>query len=177
MFESAPSRFGAFVSLDLEAEYRRYGPMVLRRCRYLLRDEARAQDALHDVFVGLLRANANRNYSGESTSNLLRRIATNVCLNRIRAEKLRTPATTDDAVLTVIASHEDLEARGVAAAVLRKLFARELPSTAHLAVLHFVEGLTLEEVASEVGLSVSGVRKRLRNLKARLASLEKDASP
>ena len=35
-----------------------------------------------------------------------------------------------------------------------------------MAVLHFVDGLTLEQVAHECGFSVSGVRKRLRALRA-----------
>jgi RNA polymerase sigma-70 factor (ECF subfamily) len=34
-----------------------------------------------------------------------------------------------------------------------------------MAVLHYVDGLTLEQAASETGLSVSGVRKRLRRLR------------
>jgi RNA polymerase sigma-70 factor, ECF subfamily len=34
-----------------------------------------------------------------------------------------------------------------------------------MAVLHYVDGLSLEQVADEVGLSVSGVRKRLRKLR------------
>ncbi|MFH1574116.1 MAG: sigma-70 family RNA polymerase sigma factor, partial [Acidobacteriota bacterium] len=33
------------------------------------------------------------------------------------------------------------------------------------------DGLTLEQVASEVGLSVSGVRKRLRNLRHTLVEM------
>ena len=41
-----------------------------------------------------------------------------------------------------------------------------------MATLHFVDGLTLEEVAGEVGMSVSGVRKRLRALRATLVELE-----
>ncbi|MEZ4449986.1 MAG: winged helix-turn-helix transcriptional regulator [Nannocystaceae bacterium] len=45
-------------------------------------------------------------------------------------------------------------------------------STATIAVLHLHDGLTFEEVAEVVGLSVSGVRKRLRKLKATLADLE-----
>jgi len=49
---------------------------------------------------------------------------------------------------------------------------REQASTRTIAVMHLVDGLTLEEVAREVGLSVSGVRKRLRTLKARVAELE-----
>jgi RNA polymerase sigma-70 factor (ECF subfamily) len=38
--------------------------------------------------------------------------------------------------------------------------------------LHLLDGLTLEEVAQEVGLSVSGVRKRLRTLRAHVEALE-----
>ena len=40
--------------LDIEALYERCGPMVLRRCRFLLRDEDQALDTTHDVFVQLL---------------------------------------------------------------------------------------------------------------------------
>ncbi len=55
---------------------------------------------------------------------------------------------------------------------LRNAFRSELQSTRVMAVLHHVDGLTLEQVAREVGLSVSGVRKRLRGLRARLEALE-----
>ena len=41
-----------------------------------------------------------------------------------------------------------------------------------MAVLHYVDGMTLEEVARHVGLSVSGVRKRLRILRERTQELE-----
>ena len=39
-------------------------------------------------------------------------------------------------------------------------------------MLHLHDGMTLEEVAKEVGLSVSGVRKALRKLHERLRELE-----
>jgi len=39
-----------------------------------------------------------------------------------------------------------------------------------------VDGMTLNEVAREAGLSVSGVRKRLRGLRGRLAELQEDLS-
>jgi RNA polymerase sigma-70 factor (ECF subfamily) len=41
-----------------------------------------------------------------------------------------------------------------------------------MAVMHYVDGMTYEEVAREVGLSVSGVRKRLRTLKAHVRDLD-----
>ena len=40
-----------------------------------------------------------------------------------------------------------------------------------MAILHYVDGMTLQEVADEVGMSVSGVRKRLRGLRAELHEL------
>ena len=43
------------MALDVEGTYLRYGPLVLRRCRTLLRNDAKAQDAMQDVFVNLLR--------------------------------------------------------------------------------------------------------------------------
>ena len=41
-----------------------------------------------------------------------------------------------------------------------------------MAVMHLLDGLTLEEVAAETGLSVSGVRKRLRTLRSNVRELE-----
>ena len=49
---------------------------------------------------------------------------------------------------------------------------RQQASTREMAVMHLVDGLTLDEVAVEVGLSVSGVRKRLRVLKEHVSQLE-----
>ena len=42
------------MSLDVATCYAQHGPMVLRRCRRLLGDEARAVDAMQDTFVRLL---------------------------------------------------------------------------------------------------------------------------
>lgn len=39
------------MALDIETFYERYGPMVMRRCRALLRDEAKAQDG-RDLDLG-----------------------------------------------------------------------------------------------------------------------------
>ncbi len=169
---AAPGGTCARVSLDVDALYRRYGPMVLRRCRFLLRDEDRAVDAMHDVFVNLLNGQHALQLEGGGAS-LLHRIATNVCLNRLRSQRRRQESAEDEheALLMEIASLDDLEGRTAAGAVLDRLFGREPESTRTMAVLHLVDGMTLEETAREVGLSVSGVRKRLRGLRERLGEL------
>lgn len=157
------------MSVDTAGEYRRYGPMVLRRCRALLRDEESAVDAMHDVFVQLLR-HGDRLDLGRPAS-LLLRIATNVCLNRLRSTR-RRPYDAVDARALAIAAAVHPEGSWLARLHLRDAFRSELHSTRLMAVLHHVDGLTLDEVAREVGLSVSGVRKRLRGLRARLEALE-----
>jgi RNA polymerase sigma factor (sigma-70 family) len=157
------------VAVDVEALYRRYGPLVLRRCRRLLRDEAQAVDAMQDVFVLVVR-NQQR-LDAQAPSSLLYRLATNVCLNRLRG-KSRAPVDADDEVVLRIAASLDVEARAQAASVLKRLFSEAPETSATIAVLHLLDGLTHEEVAQQVGLSVSGVRKRLRRLTEALAAME-----
>ncbi|MCB9680201.1 MAG: sigma-70 family RNA polymerase sigma factor [Alphaproteobacteria bacterium] len=154
---------------DVAAWYRTHGPMVLRRCRALLKDEELARDAMQEVFVQVVRR--GQRLHDTAPSSLLYRMATNTCLNVLRTRR-RHPEHPDDDLLLRLATFDDAEERTVARTLLDRLFAREQPSTAVMAVLHYVDGLTLEETAQEVGLSVSGVRKRLRTLRAHLDGLE-----
>lgn len=143
--------------------------MVLRRCRRLLGDEQTARDAMHDVFVQVLgRADE---LEDQAPSSLLFRIATNVCLNRIRTRR-RRPEDGDPELLVQIAEETDPAARSAARAALDVLFRHEPEDTALIAVLHLHDRMTLEEVAAEVGMSVSGVRKRLHKLRMKLHALE-----
>jgi len=166
------------LALDVESHYLRYGPMVLRRCRTLLRDPGKAEDAMQDVFVSLIRHEDR--LRDEAPGALLLRVATNVCLNRMRGERRRPEDAhdDDDLALRIAQADEpggDAESQALARNILGKLFGANDPlaaSTRSLAFMHLVDGMTLEEVARESRLSVSGVRKRLRGLKGRLAELE-----
>jgi RNA polymerase sigma-70 factor (ECF subfamily) len=160
--------------VDPEAYYLRYGPMVLRRCRSLLRDDDRARDAMHDVFVNVLR---HRDRLEDSApSRLLYRIATNVCLNLIRSAR-RRPEVAGDALDEQVSPGADPESTAVSRALLARLFGGELESTAMLAILHYQDGMSLNEVAREVGLSASGVRRRLLGLRERLPALASGVTP
>ncbi len=149
------------MDIDIEEYYRRYGPMVLRRCRHLLGDEDRALDAMQDVFVRLI-VNV-KSLKGSYPSGLLYRMATNVCLNIIRDDR-RKAVVPGDEVLDRIARHDDAGDALLLSDLLDRLFGNEMASSREIALLYYVDGLTLEEVSREVGLSVSGVRKRLRKI-------------
>ena len=158
----------AAVPVDSNTYYCTYSPMVLRRCQRLLGDSASARDAMHDVFVQVL-SHADQ-LSDQAPSSLLFRIATNVCLNKLRS-KQRRPEDSDD-LLFEIAEQTDPSARNAARAMLDTLFRHEPDTTALIAVLHLHDHMTLQEVAAEVGMSVSGVRKRLEKLRTKLHALE-----
>jgi RNA polymerase sigma-70 factor (ECF subfamily) len=156
-------------SMDVEKLYERYGPMVMRRCRRLLADESEALDATQDVFVRLCQA--GERVRMKHPSSFLYVTATNVCLNRIR-DRARHGETGDDRLLHGIATMDHTEERVGALSTLTRLFRQSPQSSRTIAILHYVDGLTLEETAREIGMSVSGVRKRLRALRETLARIE-----
>ena len=80
------------MAVDIDSLYRSHGPMVLRRCRRLLREEAKAVDAMHDVFVEILRRKDS--LDARSPAGLLLTTATHVCLNRLRTLRRESRART-----------------------------------------------------------------------------------
>lgn len=119
-------------------------------------------DVCQDVFVRVLERRAWLNVTYPSS--LLFRMATNLSLNRIR-DKRRAALPVDNDLLDTIACADETAERSLASALLDRVFGRHPESSRTMAVLHHIDGLTLEEVARETGFSISGVRKRLRALK------------
>lgn len=214
------------MEIDIAAYYEQYGPMVLRRCKFLLKDEERALDAMQEVFVKLLE-NHHR-LAGTYPSSLLYRIATNVCLNMLRS-KSRSRTDYNPDLVEAAAGHDDVAGRAEAQDFLERLFAAEeagrgaprgrpnggrrdvspprdagtpdadgsswgdhgpgsigaaeppgkenlrspaAVSTREIAIMYYLDSMTYDEVARETGLSVSGIRKRLRTLKQTAKRLE-----
>jgi RNA polymerase sigma-70 factor (ECF subfamily) len=150
--------------------YEAYAPMVYRRAMMLLRDVTEAEDMVQNVFLRVFERWDSLDVS--QPSSLLWNTATRLCLNRIRDKKRRGLDCDTSELLLSIACADDDEGEKDARGILAKLFSREPESSRTIAVLHFVDGMTLEETAREVGLSVSGVRKRLRGLQAKVKNLE-----
>lgn len=126
---------------------------------------------MQDVFVQILRRRDTIEDRG--LGGLLHVTATNVCLNRLRGRQ-RKPHTAVGDLLERIADSSAESAQFEARHLLRGAFAREPASSGVIAVLHLSDGLTLEQTAKMVGMSVSGVRHRLRSLKATLQELRDD---
>ncbi len=139
--------------------YTRYGASVYARCRYLLKDEARAEDALQDVFARALQ-NLHAFRAEASPATWLMKIATHHCLNVLRAERAPWRALFQRAEEARPEGHggEDTHVRRDALVKLLGRFDMETQA----AVVHFhVDEMTLQEVAALLGRSVPTIRKRL----------------
>jgi len=151
--------------IDIESFYIRYGPMVLRRCRRMLKNEQSAHDAMHEVFLKVL-SNQSR-LTGKYPSALLYRIATNVCLNRIRNEKKHSLNEYLDILHNTSFFHSqdtDIPAQKLLAYILEK----EKDTPRQIAVMYFLTGMTIKEIAETIKLSISGVHKHLGKLRRKI---------
>ena len=152
------------MKINVEQFYTKYGPMVLRRCRALLKNEELALDAMQEVFVKVLQKSDV--LDDRAPSSLLYTIATNICLNELRKNRGRF-VNDGNEMLEMIAGSENHEEVVLTGHFLEQLFANEKETTKTMAVLHYVDGYTLEQTATMMEMSVSGVRKRLRGLRER----------
>jgi RNA polymerase sigma-70 factor (ECF subfamily) len=137
--------------------YRKYGPVVYRRCLKLLRDPAEAQDAAQEVFVRALTHLDGLRYG--SPLPWLYEIATRHCLNRLRDAGRRSalqargcghPLPIDPQV-----AFADRDQAG-------RILAQCDETTARIVVHHLLDGMTQEEVATAVGLSRRTVGVKLQ---------------
>jgi RNA polymerase sigma-70 factor (ECF subfamily) len=152
----------ATTGIDVDALYRRFGPMVLRRCKDLLGDDDAAADAMQETFVRVLRSRMT--LRADYPSSLLYRIATNVSLNMMRSAR-RRPVVKDNQLIDIAAGRDNVEAQVLDAALVEQIFHGVKESTRQAARIHYLECATLEETAERVGMSISGVRKRLDSLR------------
>ena len=144
--------------------YSTYGGNVYGRCRYLLKDATKAEDAMQEVFARAL-TYAEEFRAESSPLAWLMKIATHHCLNHLRAERApwrRWFEQDSRARPEGEGGEQKMEAREL----VRSLLSRVDLETQAAVVHYWVDGMTLEEVAALVGRSVPTVRKRLERFAA-----------
>ena len=139
--------------------------MVYRRCLRLLGNESRAEEAMQDVFVKAWQAEATL-LQHPNPGAFLYRVATHQSLNLIRASK-RRPETADSEFLSEVADLQSETREPTDRLLATALLENEEVSTRLMVVYHYVDGMTLEELADEFGMSISGIRKRLAKFKTK----------
>ena len=145
---------------ELARLYEAVVPAIHRRALSLLRDEQEAWDVVQEVFRKLVED--PRAYRGDAAPlHYCYRIATHLCLNRLRALRVRKQA---EATQRLDEAHEpaSVEARNLVVGLLDRLDARDL----EIATLHFFDQLTQEEIAEVVGHTRKTVGLALQRVRA-----------
>jgi RNA polymerase sigma-70 factor (ECF subfamily) len=126
-------------------------------------------DVAQDVFVNLMRFRDRLKH--QAPSSLLYTMATNLSLNYLRKRNRedRHLSIGEDFELSVKdRSFEGIDVQDL----LDRIFEEHDEKTRDIAVFHYVDRMSLEETAQEVGMSVSGIRKRLRKLRSESLSMK-----
>jgi RNA polymerase sigma-70 factor, ECF subfamily len=143
---------------------------VLRRCQLLLRDRAEAEDVLHEVFLRAMRYGGDFP-DGDVPLAWLYRVAERCCFSRMEKRTREPVAEAEDLAGQV--GDTGGPGRQEASVKVARFLDRLEPSLRHLAVLYFVDDLTQEEAAQELGWSRRTVGKKLKLLEAKALEFQR----
>ncbi|MDJ0840555.1 MAG: RNA polymerase sigma factor [Acidobacteriota bacterium] len=145
-----------------EALYREYAPAMMRTARRMLHSREDAEDALQQAFLKLHRSLGNFRFNAKF-STFAYRIMMNVCLDMIDKSKRQVEQTAMEA-----GPEPRVAPRGLLRLKLEQAVG-ELPERMRgVFVLFAVEGLSQQEIADIMDISVGTVKAQIFQAKARL---------
>lgn len=152
-------------SLDVEALYRRYGDMVLGRCRSLLGNDADAQETTQEIFLKLFRYRDGFRGDASPTTYLFK-VTTTTCLNKLRSRRRRPEDPVED--FPTVPYDDSNEASLEVRDIVQRVLATADPITQACVLYHFIDGMTYDEIGELVELSGAAVRKRVAKFRTSL---------
>lgn len=158
--------------LDPQAAYRAWGAALVRKADRILRSREDAVDVVHALFVDLI-----PRWSPAVDLPYLYRAVTNRCLNLVRDRATRARLLAREPQSAAPVGRVRLDDHVVGVALLGALADRL--DDAHLEVLvcRFVDDLTQEEIAAQLGLSRKTIGKRLDAIRSAVAALDREPPP
>ena len=131
-----------------------YYEEILRYCRFRLRDDFQAEDAVQETFLKVFRYFNNYHHRGKFRA-FLYKVASNVCIDmskKKRWDSIPPDTAQEDAGMVQTEEHEDF---------LRII--NELPpELAEIVFLRYSQELKLREIAGLTGTPLRTVQSRLR---------------
>lgn len=153
-----------------EILYTRYVSKVYRRCLSLTRDDAKAQDFTHDIFLRVMASLGNfKERSAFST--WLYSISYNYCMDQLRlANRTATVAIQEDMAYT-LTDVEDTELMDYQLHHLKEALATISPDEIVFLRLKYEDGLDIKEIARQFNLKDSAVKMRLKRTRDKIRRL------
>lgn len=151
---------------NIEAVYQKYADMLYRVAFSELQSDMDAQDAVQDVFIKFMSANPEFKDSEHERAWFLR-VTVNRCHDMLRSRKVRLKLHVESEVEPV---NPASKARQELFEVLHSI-PEKYRSTV---ILHCLEGLSLQDTANVLGISLSAAKMRLKRARDTLNEEGKD---
>jgi RNA polymerase sigma-70 factor (ECF subfamily) len=142
--------------------YRRYGAFLRRRCLTLLRSTPLAEDALQDTFLKLMNGGSAFR-AADHPMRWLYRVADRACFDSLRRNKHARRSDPIDDVELPCHPGTAPELRHAAMQVLAALEDEDQ----RIAVMAFVDGMSQQEIADELGYSRTTIVNRVAHIRER----------
>jgi len=155
-----------------EELYERYADKVYRKCLSFVKDQARAEDFTHDIFIKLiLRVGTFKETAKFST--WLFSITYNYCMDQLRIIKKEAEEALDDEIDIADDSEDPIEIE-MEAHQLRKALDQINPDEKTILLMKYQDNFSIKEIADTFGLTESAVKMRLKRTKEKLRKIYED---
>jgi RNA polymerase sigma-70 factor (ECF subfamily) len=155
---------------DPQAAYRLYGAELVRKAERVLRSRDDAVDIVHALFVDLI-----PKWSRDVDLPYLYRAVTNRCLNALRDRATRARLLAREPAAAAPVGRVRLDDEVVGLALLANLAERLDRGHLEVLVARFVDDLTQDEIAAQLGVSRKTVGKRLDRIRTEVGKLREVA--
>jgi RNA polymerase sigma-70 factor (ECF subfamily) len=151
---------------DPQAAYRQFGPALVRKAERMLNSREDAADVVHALFVDLIPT-----WTSDVDLPYLYRAVTNRCLNLVRDRGTRARLLAREPSAAAPLGRVRLDDEIVGLALLAQLADQLDDAHMHVLVCRFVDDMTQDEIADQLGVSRRTVGKRLDRIRSAVTAL------
>jgi RNA polymerase sigma factor (sigma-70 family) len=149
-----------------EQLYDRYSDKVYRKCLSFVKDDAKAEDFTHDIFLKLV-LNLSSYKETAKFSTWLYSITYNYCIDQTRVSKKYSEVGLDDN-FDAADDDDDAEMAELEAQRLNKAMQQILPEEKSILMMKYQDDLSIKEISESLDISESAVKMRLLRAKEKL---------
>jgi RNA polymerase sigma factor (sigma-70 family) len=153
-------------NLYFEQLYDRYSDKVYRKCLSFVKDDAKAEDFTHDIFMKLVLNLASYKETAKF-STWLYSITYNYCIDQTRVSKKYSEVGLDENY-DLADDDNDAEIAELEAQQLNKAMQQILPEEKSILMMKYQDDLSIKEISDTLDISESAVKMRLLRAKEKL---------
>jgi RNA polymerase sigma factor (sigma-70 family) len=153
-------------NLYFEQLYDRYSDKVYRKCLSFVKDDAKAEDFTHDIFMKLV-LNLSSYKETAKFSTWLYSITYNYCIDQTRVSKKYSEVGLDENY-DLADDDDDAEIAELEAQQLNKAMQQILPEEKSILMMKYQDDLSIKEISDTLDISESAVKMRLLRAKEKL---------